>query len=170
MTCKHVLPPPEAQAHLPLRTWVYLNNERFDAELVWRDTVADLALLKVDAYIPYRFRTRRRERSSDSTCRCGSSVFRRCRQKSIPLRDTPLASANGTISRLYQDKVGTWWIEHTAPVKAGGSGGPVALGDSVVGLSCTGDRGYYQAIDTTVYGEKIAQVIKDFRKEAQHHE
>lgn len=166
LTCKHVLPPPEAQAHLPLRTWVYLNNERFDAELVWQDTVTDLALLKVDAYIPYRFRIAPKGSVQRLNVPVRVIGFQEMpEQVDSTVRDTPLASANGTISRLYQDKVGTWWIEHTAPVIAGGSGGPVALGDSVVGLSCTGDRGYYQALDTTVYGEKISKVIKDFRKQ-----
>jgi hypothetical protein len=172
LTSKHVLTPPEALLHAPLGAWVYLNHERYDAQLVWQDSVADVALLKIDAYIPYRFRIA----PTGSVQRLNVPVrvigFQKMpTEVDSTVRDTPLASTDGTISRLYQDKVGTHWIEHSAPVKAGGSGGPVLLGDRAIGLSCTGDRGYYQALDATAYRDKIFTLVKEYRKgRTQHHD
>ena len=164
---KHILPPfslPLATPMGSVRMWVYINKRRIDAQLVWNDVVADIALLKVDSYLPYRFkvgRERRVKRLNVEVVAVGFQEMPTAVESKVI--DTDLASTTGRISRVFQDDAGTYWLEHTAPLKAGSSGGPLLLGDTVVAINTGGEKGIYQALDATVYRDKIFKEMKGWR-------
>jgi S1-C subfamily serine protease len=159
LTSKHVL-----QGEAQGKIWVYLNKRRFDARAVGEDSVADWAMLKVDDDLRYRFKM-----AGPGAIAClNVPVSALGFQETIadvtsPLTDPPVAVTQGTVSRVYSDVVGTEWIEHTAALKAGSSGGPLVLDDVLVGINVGGSDGIYRALSVGAISANIQKVIKRAR-------
>jgi len=167
LTNKHIVllatKPPETPLG-EVRTWVYVDKQRINADVVWADVVADIAVLKVDDYLPYRFRVGGKNTIQHLNVEVAAVGFQEMPTKvESTVMDTELASTKGTVSRVYQDAVGTAWIEHTAPLKGGSSGGPLILDGRVIGINTTGEHGIYQALDLGPYRDKVFEVVKEWR-------
>lgn len=151
-----------------MRLWIYVEQERIDAEIVWSDQVADIALLKVDEYVPFRFRMA----GSALRVQLNVAVLAIGFQKmpgevASHVIETELASTSGAVSRLIQDSAGTRWIEHTAPLQSGSSGGPLVLNDRVIGMNTKGEFGVYQALDIGAYRAKLLKAAQNWRDKAE---
>lgn len=170
VTCRHVLERGSAAAafHGRPRIWVFLDKRRHDAEIVWTDIVSDIALIKIDAYIAYRFRVGERgsiRHLNAEVVALGFQEMPAIVESSVV--ETEIASTRGTISRVFQDSAGTRWVEHTAPLKSGSSGGPLLLADYVVSINTGGSGGVYQALDVTEYHDQIFAEVTRWRERSE---
>lgn len=162
LTSKHVVD------HVPSGSsiWVYINKRRLDARLVAQEMVDDWAILKVEEDLPYRFRLAARGTIGRLNVEVTALGFQET-LADVPstVTDTPLARTTGSISRIYNDKVGTEWIEHTAALNPGSSGGPLLVDDIVVGLNTGGKPGVYRALSVGAFRKKLWRMIDRSRKE-----
>lgn len=165
LTNRHVI----SRSSLFDRIWVYLDHKRYDAELVATDSVADIALIKVNGYLPYRFRVA----SAQAPPRLNLPVSALGYQEmpadaGTMMIETPLATTQGQISRVYSDQSGTRWIEHTAAVKHGSSGGPLISNDVVIGINTKQEFGITSALDVAPFHEWMQTAIDDWRQRHEH--
>jgi hypothetical protein len=80
--------------------------------------------------------------------------------------DLPLSVTRGTISRVFVDKLGTEWIEHSAAIgRSGGTGGPLLLGDTIIGINIETDAGISRAVSVLPHRERIDRAIKRWKQE-----
>jgi S1-C subfamily serine protease len=150
------------------RIWVYINKKRYDAELVATDSVADIAIIKVDGYLPYRFRIATAQEPPRLNLPVSALGYHAMPDDAGPsIVDTPLATTQGQISFVFLDKAGTRWIRHTAAVKPGASGGPLVAGDVVIGINTKGGFGITSALDVAPFHEWVQTAIEDWRRKKQ---
>lgn len=81
--------------------------------------------------------------------------------------DTPLARTQGQISRTFTDSAGTRWIEHTAPVKPGSSGGPLVYDDVAVGVNTRSEYGITAALEIAPFFEWAQAAMQAWRERQQ---
>lgn len=147
------------------RLWVYLDKQRLDAELVSVDSVADLAIIKVDSDLPYRFRLASKSFMPRLNAEIVAVGFQELGvEVQSAVMNTPLRGTQGTISRVFSDAVGTHWIEHTAPIGQGSSGGPLFLDGIVVGMNTAGTDGIYRALALGPLRDRIASRVDEWRR------
>lgn len=160
LTCKHVLPKDPIQ-----RIWVYLNGRRLDARVVGSGSVSDWALLKVDDRLRYRFRLA----PPGKIGRLNVDVVALGFQEMLADVDSQVTSRTiaktiGSVSRIYTDNIGTEWIEHTAVLTGGSSGGPLLVDDVVVGVNTGGARGIFRALSIGPLRDRIWRMIEQSRE------
>lgn len=162
LTSKHIVDriPPGS------RIWVYINKRRLDARFIAQDLVADWAILKVEEDLPYRFKLA----TPGTIGRLNVEVAALGFQETLAnvasvVTNTPAARTTGSISRIYSDIVGTGWIEHTAVLNPGGSGGPLILDGIVIGLNTGGEGGLYRALSVGEFRNKLWRMIDRARND-----
>lgn len=131
LTCGHALGPP-FQVYLqwavddPLAEQSMLVAP-YPARVVWRDVAADLALLRVDAPLPWAF-----ELSPDDDLAAGNVVlsagFGHGADAERHAADMALRFVAGRVLEVER-RDGRRWLRHDGPAAAGDSGGPVVTLD-----------------------------------------
>ena len=78
----------------------------------------------------------------------------------------PLSVTRGTVSRVFVDKLETEWIEHSAAIgRSGSTGGPLLLGDSIVGINIACDKGISRAVSVLPHRRRIDRAIETWNQE-----
>jgi len=161
LTNRHVVAP----TALGARVWLYQGGERYDAHLVRSASVADLALIRCDRYFPYRFRLRTTPYSGPVNVDAVALGFQEM-PVDTRLIETRWASTRGTIARVFQDDAGTRWIEHSAPLGHGSSGGPLLVDDLLIGVNARSADSMSLAIDVGSVAEWVYQTMKESKRVA----
>jgi S1-C subfamily serine protease len=134
--------------------WVYFSKERFDAKVIYTSGKYDIAVLKVDHQGPY-FRLNSRPdivqgthiyamgfpAASSDPLSIEGAIQRSTRKLSenvesvLDESDYRYSITDGIIS-LLRTELGTEYIQHSAPISGGNSGGPLIYDDgSVIGVN-----------------------------------
>jgi len=142
--------------------WVFLNGEKYIAEVEHISDSYDLAVLKLDHRFLHPFRLSESDtvsrgtdvfalgfpgaaRSALSTEEMLEDVRRENAEDSVNKafkpRDFEFILTTGSVSRSTEESEGRKWIQHNADINPGNSGGPLTTNDgTVVGINTLGQR------------------------------
>lgn len=146
------------------QAWVFIGGKRLEVQLVDVDSIADIALLKVEESLPYFFRISDSSERSATNSEVTSIGFQDTQKIELFPTESMYSMTHGTISRRFLDKIGTEWIEHSAPMTVDGGGGPLIIDDLLVGLNTNYDRGITRAVSIAPYRSKIERWIGEIER------
>lgn len=151
---------------LSLRTWVFLNGRRYDAEVVLADSVSGFAVLKIDGDARYRFVLPKTGAAGLLNKEVSALGFQALPPdlRTVSITGAMIAATRGAISRTFKDDAGTEFIEHTAAIEPYNNGGPLLVGETAVGINSGGVPGIYRAISTAPYATKIETTLREWRE------
>lgn len=169
LTCKHVIQPTQSAANILRshpRVWAYFGGRRVSAEIVFVDEVTDLALIKSEEPVDWKFRWADDELPRTVNSDVVTVGYHKLPDGVLsPVLDAKIAFTRGTISRTYQDRSGTPWIEHTAQLQTGASGGPLIIHDLVVGINVGASDRMSRAADLAGLQKRIMERVELHRKQ-----
>jgi len=145
------------------RVWLFLDERRLEAEVVGADSIADFAVIKVDAELELRFPLAKPNAITRYNIPVVAVGHDAVSDVSSPM-DWPLAITRGTISRVFTDDLGTRWVEHSAAVGKHGQGGPLILNDEIIGINTAPSGNLNRAIEIGGYRERINRMIEGWRE------
>jgi S1-C subfamily serine protease len=174
----------KTQCRLKPNLWVYFAKERFDAKVVYMSGKYDLAVLKVDRDGPF-FRL-----SPDASIIQGTQIY----AMGFPAASSEPLSIEGAIQRskrklsenvesvldesdyrysitdgivsLLRTELGTEYIQHSAAISGGNSGGPLIYDDgSVIGINTLVAFDKDKAgIGVKYYAVSLNQALEEIRR------
>ncbi|MEW6249768.1 MAG: trypsin-like peptidase domain-containing protein [Planctomycetota bacterium] len=150
----------------PLRTWVFLNGQRYEAEVVLADDVAGFAVLKLEGKFPYRFELEDNldEELLNREVRAVGLQANPRDLRTGPVTAATVATTKGTVSRKFKDDSGTHWMEHTAAITPYSRGGPLLTGSTAIAINAGGQPGIYRAISIAPHANRIDKAIREWRE------
>jgi S1-C subfamily serine protease len=143
--------------------WVFLNKKKYSADILYVSDNYDFSVLKIEHSGPFFKVTSATEIiRGKPVVACGfpaiamqplskeEELFEEIRQKKLTtnrvedqfkLRDLEFVMTNGSVSRVFAEQKGDRWIQHTATINPGSSGGPLILEDgTVIGINTQGTQ------------------------------
>jgi S1-C subfamily serine protease len=172
------------------KVWVFFDAKVYSAGIASTSDNFDMAILKIDK----QFRNYLRLSSQDSLARgekvaalgfpgldrtplSDDELFQRLKngqkkesiRAAFESRDFQFSRTDGTTSKVSKEQVGRIWIQHTAKINSGNSGGPLLTDDGLVwgintlafGGNEKADSPLFYAIAVGQMQEEIDQVVKD---------
>lgn len=146
------------------QAWVFIGGRRLEAQIVGVDSIADIALLRVEEPLPYFFRIAESSERSATNAEVTAIGYQDAAEIVRSPSEHMCSMTQGTISRRFLDKVGTEWIEHSAPMMVDGGGGPLVIDDRLVGLNANYDRGITRSVSIAPLRSKIERWISEFER------
>lgn len=146
------------------QAWVFIGGRRLDAQVVGIDSIADIALLRVEEPLPYFFRMADSSQRSATNAEVTAIGFQDAEEIVRSPIECICSTTQGTISRRFLDKLGTEWIEHSASMMDDGGGGPLVIANRLVGLNTSYDRGITRSVSVVPFLSKIERWIGEFER------
>lgn len=138
-----------------MKAWVLFPREEYPAELIWTSDSFDLAVLKIDrpsgpylrlsgtpdldrgtTVFAFGFPGAARTPLSDEERSAAAQRLDDAREvgEYFTWRDRQFSETRGTVSRVIDEdtRLGRRWVQHTAEISPGNSGGPLVTEDGVV--------------------------------------
>ena len=145
--------------------WVFINGTRYEAYVVSLESLGDFALVKINGDLPLKSKISRIDKLEGVNQEVVAVGRQNLADKVQSPVDWPVAVTRGTISRVFDDKLGTQWIEHSAIIGAGGgNGGPLLLGDTIIGINIGTEAGISRAISIVPHRERIHREISKWSR------
>lgn len=165
----------EQDINVSPRIWVYLNGAERVADVEYVSTDSDIALLRIPSPKAYfaieRTAPARTDdiwaggfpaaasfgfSSYDDIVRSANSSKPRIKDQ-LPKREFSYTMTEGSISRIVEDESGETWLQHSAIISGGNSGGPLLNSEGrVIGVNTiTIEDTYYFAISINQIIEEI---------------
>ena len=145
------------------RIWVFIDGRRLDAEPVGVDSIADVAVIKVDEGLRSTIRLVRQGAGPRLNDDVSSVGFPTGVDAETSLLKRSFSVSRGTISHIWTDDMGTEWIDHSAAIDTGGVGGPVVLSDRIAGLNVGSQGVIMKAVSIGPLRNKILRMIDQWR-------